>query len=208
MRKLTSMTPGSVALVFAMLVVSAGCESTSNWLKGRRTADAEPIILGAPESEQYLHEMFALASGDPATQAEIYADARAAAELTPNPSTRLRYALVLATAGHTETSPSEAQIIFRDLLSQTELMTPDEIALATIHLLSVEERIMLGAETNRLRAENTRAATTEEAAVAQRIATVETENRRLRQSLEEAEAKLEAITSIERSIRGQADNNN
>lgn len=144
----------------------------------------------------------------PATQAEIYADARAAAELTPNPSTRLRYALVLATAGHSGTNPSEAQAIFRDLLARTELMTPGEIKLATIHLRSVEARIMLGAETNRLRSENTLAATTEEAAVAQRIATVEAENRRLRQSLAEAEAKLEAITSIERSIRGQADNNN
>ena len=44
---------------------------------------------------------------------------------------------------------------------------------------------------------------TEDAAIAQHIATVEAENRRLRRSLEEAESKLEAITSIERSVRDQ-----
>ena len=48
--------------------------------------------------------------------------------------------------------------------------------------------------------------TTEEQAVAQRIARVESENKQLRRSLEEAEQKLDAITSIERSIREQTDN--
>ena len=41
------------------------------------------------------------------------------------------------------------------------------------------------------------------AAINQRLTTVEAENRRLRQALAEAEDKLEAITSIERSIRQQ-----
>ncbi len=198
----------NIAIAISVMFLAGGCETASNWLQGRRTADAEPVIPGAPESGMYIEEMYALASGDPATQAEIFADAHAAAELTPDPSTRLRYALVLATAGHAETDPAQAQLIFRDLLSQTELMTPGEIALATVNLRSVEERIMLRAETDRLRSENSRAASTEQAAIAQRIAVVEAENRRLRESLAEAEAKLEAITSIERSIRGQADNNN
>jgi hypothetical protein len=57
-----------------------------------------------------------------------------------------------------------------------------------------------------LRSEHSRAATTEEEAIAQRIANVESENRQLRRSLEEAEQKLEAITSIERSIREQSEN--
>ena len=76
-----------------------------------------------------------------------------------------------------------------------------------IHLNEVEQRLVLGAETRRLRSENSRSASTEEAAIEQRIATVEADNRRLRRSLAEAEGKLEAITSIERSVREQADNN-
>ena len=86
-------------------------------------------------------------------------------------------------------------------------MNSAEIALATIHLKEVEQRIVLGAENSRLRSENTRASNTEDEAIAQRIATVEAENRQLKSSLAEAESKLEAITSIERSIRDQPDNN-
>ena len=200
---LLTITP-IVALIVALTVaLTAGCSQTKNWLQGRKTAEAEPMILGAPETDQYISEIYRLVSGDPATQAEIFADASSAAQLTPDPSTRLRFALVLATPGHSGTDPNAAQGILRDLLSQQELMTPGEISLATISLRQVEERIMLGAETSRLRSENTRAASTEEAAVAQRMADIEAENRRLKDSLTEAEAKLEAITSIERSIREQ-----
>ncbi len=197
----------TIAIILVLVAVTAGCAQTKDWLTGKRTAKAtEPVILGAPEADQYIQEMYQLANGDPATQAEIYADAEAAAKLTPDPSTRLRYALVLATPGHSASNAQDAQSVFRDLLSQTELMTPSETALATIHLKSVERQIVLSAETRRLRAAKSRATTTEEQAIAQRIAKVESENRQLRRSLEEAEQKLEAITSIERSIREQSDN--
>jgi hypothetical protein len=204
-------TPTSRVDLFAIVVILAamasGCAQTKDWLTGKRTAKAtENVILGAPQADRYIQEMYQLASGDPATQAEIYADAESAAKLTPGPSTRLRYALILATPGHSASNPQEAQSLFRELLSQPELMTPSETALATIHLKSVEAQIVLGAETRRLRSENSRAATTEEEAIAQRIANVESENRQLRRSLEEAEQKLEAITSIERSIREQSEN--
>ena len=193
------------AVVLSSLVLS-GCESTSNWLKGRRTAEAtDTVVLGGDEASNYLAELFELASGDPATQAEIAADARSAAMLTPGPSTQLRHALVLATPGHAETNALEAQGLLRDLLAQPELMTQSETAMATVFLKDVEARIVLDAEASRLRSENTRAATTEEAAIAQRIARVEAENRRLRESLADAEDKLEAITSIERSIRAQSE---
>ena len=197
----------TIAIIAITIAITTGCADMKGWLTGKRTADAnENVILGAPEADQYIQEMYKLTSGDPATQAEIYADAESASQLTPGPSTKLRYALVLATPGHSASNPQEAQGLFRDLLAATELMTPAETALATIHLKSVEQQIVLGAETRRLRSENTRAATTEEEAIAQRIATVESENRQLRRDLEEAEQKLEAITSIERSIREQSDN--
>lgn len=193
-----------IATAIVALALS-GCESTSNWLKGRRTADAtDPVILGAPEANSYLAELYELTKGDPATQAEIYADAESAAKLTPGTSTELRYALILATPGHSETDGVQAQGMLRELLSQTELMTSAEIALATIYLNDVEARIVLDAEARRLRSENSRAATTEEAAVTQRIARVESENRQLRDALADAESKLKAITSIERSIREQS----
>lgn len=164
--------------------------------------------MGAPEIDSYLQELYNLTTGDPFTQVEIHADAESAATLTPDPSTRLRYALVLATPGHAAADPQQAQNLLRDLLSQTELMTTSEVALATLYLHEVEERIVLGTEARRLRAENAEAQSTEQQAIARRVANVEAENRRLRAELEDARQKLEAITSIERSIRAQENDGN
>ncbi len=195
----------NIAALAILVALTAGCAQTQEWLNGiRMPGSSESVILGAPGAEQYIQEMYELARGDPATQAEIYADAESAAKLTPGPSTKLRYALILATPGHSASNPQEAQGMFRELLSQTEMMAPAEIALASIHLDVVEQQIVFDAENRRLRSVNSRAATSEEQAVAQRIAKVESENRQLRRSLQEAEQKLDAITSIERSIREQA----
>jgi hypothetical protein len=162
-----------------------------------------PVIPGAPAADEYLTELSDLSLDDPALQAEIFADSQAAAQLAPSPSTTLRYALVLATPGHPGSDPQQAQSILRELMTQTALMTPAEVALATIYLKSSEQLILLGSEARRLRASTDRAQRTEDAAINQRLATVEAENRRLRQDLEDAESKLEAITSIEQSIRQQ-----
>jgi hypothetical protein len=191
------------ALAVALL---SGCAQTKDFFAGLKkspSTSGDVRILDAPEADQYLKELYDLAAGDPATQAEIFADANAAATLIPGLSTNLRFALVLATPGHVEADPERAQSLLRELLTQTELMTPAEISLATIHLQSVEALIVLRAEARRLRASSSRATQTEAAAINQRLATVEADNRRLRSELEEAEDKLEAITSIERSIREQ-----
>ena len=197
----------TIAAVVAALLLS-GCETTTNWLKGRKTADpTDELILDSTDANVYLNEMFELISGYPATQAEIYADAESAATLTPGPSTQLRYALVLATPGHSGSNDAEAQRLLRDILAQTEMMTTAETALATIYLRDVETRMVLNSESRRLRSASTQAATTEDAAISQRMARIEAENRQLRESLAEAEGKLEAITSIERSIREQSGDN-
>ncbi len=197
--------------MIAVLCVTAGCETTSDWWKGFSNRQDEVIILGAPGAGSYLSDMYDLAGSDRATQEDIFANVEAAATLTPGTMTNLRFALVLATPGHPGTNAVKAQSMLRDLLSQPDLMTPGEIALATIHLQEVEQRLILDAETERLRAENTRAATTEEAAVdaaamARRMANLEAENRRLRQSLTDAESKLDALSAIERSLREQSGN--
>ena len=189
-----------------LIALLAGCAQTKSLVSSMRkspSSGGEPIILGAPQAEDYLQELYDLAAGDPATQAEIYADAESGSKLTPGPQTNLRFALVLATPGHGEYNPEAAQPMLRELLAQTTLLTPAEISLATINLKAVEEQIVLTSEARRARASSSRAAATEEAATQQRLATVEADNRRLRRELAAAEEKLEAITSIERSIRAQ-----
>ena len=75
----------------------------------------------------------------------------------------------------------------------------------TIDLTGVvaEQQIIANFETERLRASTSRAAQSQQQATAQRLAAAEAENRRLLRELQDAEQKLEAITSIERSIREQ-----
>lgn len=209
-RRPTPAAAGARLLAWLLLVaLTAGCAQTRDWLSGRRTAEAaDPVILGAPETETYLRELHELVTGDPYTQVEIHADAESAATLTPGPQTGLRLGLILAMPGHAETDPARAQSLLREVLASPELLTPGELALATLALADVEARLTLAAEARGLRAENARAQATESRAVAQRIAAVEAENRDLRQRLAEAEEKLEAILSIERSIREQTDKEN
>jgi hypothetical protein len=197
-------TIATMAMTAMFVAALSGCGQTSDWIKGRiSTGSDNPEILGAPEIEVYIAELGRIASGDPAAQAESFADATAAAQLTPSPSTNLRLGLVLAIPGHPESNPEQAQSILREVLSQTILLTPAEISLAVIHLNNAERQIVANAEARRLRASTSRAAQTHEQAIGQRLAAVESENRQLRRDLDEAEQKLEAITSIERSIREQ-----
>ena len=93
--------------------------------------------------------------------------------------------------------------MLREILARTELMTQGEIALATVYLNSAEKLAVSQAEAQRLRTSSSRAAQTQENATNQRLAAVEAENRRLRRELDEAQEKLDAITSIERSILEQ-----
>ena len=67
-------------------LLAAGCAQTRGLMAGLAKSPQESGdsgILGAPEAEQYLTELYELAAGDPATQVEITADARSAATLTP-----------------------------------------------------------------------------------------------------------------------------
>ena len=105
MRRGTTTTTVLLALSFM-----AGCSTTKSWLDkvtpGGGSRSEESVILGAPTADDYLHDLHLLATGDPATQVEIFADAESKATLTPDPSTNLKFALVLATPGHSESDPA------------------------------------------------------------------------------------------------------
>ena len=185
-------------------VALSGCGQTSDWIKGRSSPQpTDPGIIGAPEIDVYVAELGKIASGDPAAQAEIYADAAAAAQLTPDAATNLRLGLVLAIPGHPEYDPERAQSILREVLAQTILLTPAEISLATIHLNYVERQIVADSESRQQSVSSSRIARSEQQTLSQRLADAEADNRQLRQDLDEAEEKLEALSSIERSIREQ-----
>ena len=195
-----------LAATVVVVALLSGCAQTKGFfsgMSGSETPPGDPGILGAPEIDYYLDELRLLASGDPAAQAEIFADAQSGSQLTPGPQTDLRFALVLGTPGHPESNASQSASMLREVLAAPELLTQAEIALASVALRSAEELAVLEAEVERLRYATSRAAQARETATSQRLAALEAENRRLREQLRDAEEKLEAITTIERSIREQ-----
>jgi hypothetical protein len=191
-----------VAAALSVALLLSGCSTTaqiSDWFRGASGQGA----MEAPDLETYLGELSELTSGDAGRQADIYDDASAAAELEPGPSSTLRLALVLATPGHAQSDPGRAVTLLREVLQQETSLTTEEMSLASVYLANAERLAEVNGEVARLRDSSAKANRAEQQSSARRIAAVEAENERLRKELEEAEQKLEAITSIERSIREQ-----
>ncbi len=148
-----------------------------------------------------LEMMSNLPKVDPARQAEIFQSAKDSADLSPTTSNRLRYALALATPGHSGSDPVAAQRQLSELLARPETLLPVERLLALVELQSVEQRLVLQAENKRMRDDAAHDESRDKlAAVNRRLAAESDENVRLRKALDEARAKLDAITHIERSI--------
>jgi hypothetical protein len=148
-----------------------------------------------------LDMMSALPQGDPARQAELFQSAKDAADLTPTTSNRLRYALALATPGHSGSDPVAAQRQLAELLARPETLLPIERLLALVQLKEVEQRLVLQAENKRVRDDALHDDSHDKLqAIKARLASESDENVRLRKALDEARAKLDAVTHIERSI--------
>src|ERR1700687_532861 len=154
-----------------------------------------------------LEMMSSLPQGDPARQAEMFQAAKDAAELTPTTSNKLRYALALATPGFSGSDPVAAQRQLSELLARPETLLPSERQLALVELKEVEQRLILQAENKRMRDEALHDDSRDKLqAINRRLAAESDENARLRKALDEARAKLEAITHIERSINDRGAN--
>jgi hypothetical protein len=148
-----------------------------------------------------LEMMSNLPRGDPARQAELFQSAKDAADLAPTTSNRLKYALALATPGYSGSDPVAAERHLSELLARPETLLPIERLLALVELKEVEQRLILQAENKRMREDASRDDSRDKLqAVNRRLAAESDENVKLRKALEEARAKLEAITHIERSI--------
>ena len=148
-----------------------------------------------------LEMMRSLPQGDPARQAEIFQSAKDAADLTPTTTNRLKFALALATPGYSGSDPVAAQRQLSELLARPETLLPIERLLAQVELKEVEQRLILQAENRRMRDDALRDDSRDKLQTLNLRLTAESdENVKLRKALDEARAKLEAITHIERSI--------
>jgi hypothetical protein len=192
----------SVVNIFALCALS-GCG-----VFGGSLSNNKPPAPTEPEgkSSDYgpivplLEMMSALPQGDPARQAELFQSAKDAASLAPTTSNRLKYALALAIPGHTGSDPVAAQRQLSELLARPETLLPDERLLALVELQDVDQRLVLQAENQRLRDEASHDSRDKLQAANHRLSAEQDENARLRKALDEARAKLDAVTHIERSI--------
>ena len=153
-----------------------------------------------------LEMMRELPAGDPARQAEIFQSAKDAAAIYPTTSNRLKYALALATPGHSGSDPVAAQRQLSELLATPETLVPVERLLAMVELQEVDQRLILLEENKQLREEAPRESRDKLSAINRRLSAESDENARLRKALDEAQAKLDAVTHIERSINDRKAN--
>src|SRR5450432_3922334 len=114
---------GACALAAALL---CGCETTGF---GHRSS-AAPVFAELPADVNpvvaALQLMSELPQKDPAGQAELFQAAKEAAEFTPTTSNKLKFALALATPGHSGSDPVAAQRHLAELLATPENLLPIE----------------------------------------------------------------------------------
>ena len=197
------------AYVFALCSLG-GCSAFGGLSNTKAPPPAEPAgqTTDLAPIAPLFQMMSELPQGDPARQAELFQSAKDAASLAPTTSNRLKYALALATPGHTGSDPVAAQRQLSELLARPETLLTVERLLALVELQEVDQRLVLQAENKRLREDTLHDDSRDKLlAVNRRLAAESDENARLRKALDEARAKLDAVTHIERSIndRGASD---
>lgn len=195
---------GRGALAIGLLGMLAGCPSLTGTT---RAPDPTPpvdqkAVEGAVVST-YLDTMLTVASGSAAEQAETVARLQADQAAAPTPSRTLRYGLALATPNHSEFDPVGAQRLLREVLANPETLLPAERALAYLQLSLIDRYQALQAEVKRTQAESDRGERDRIAQLNRRLAAENEENARLKRQLEEAQAKLDAISRIEQSMKNR-----
>jgi hypothetical protein len=184
----------------------AACVLASVWLTGcaglGKAKPPAPAVQEHPQPDSgavapLLEMMSNLPQGDPARQAEVFQQAKDAAELQPTTSNKLRYALALATPGYSGADPVAAQRQLAELLARPETLLPVERLLAAVELKEVEQRLILQAENARMRDAVPNDSHDKLQSINRRLAAESDENAKLRKALDEARAKLDAVTHIE-----------
>jgi hypothetical protein len=183
----------------------AACALASVWISGcgvMGSPKPAPAVQERPQLDSgavapLLEMMSNLPQGDPARQAEVFQQAKDAAELQPTTSNKLKYALALATPGYSGADPVAAQRQLAELLARPETLLPVERLLASVQLKEVEQRLILQAENARMRDAVPNDSHDKLQAINRRLAAESDENAKLRKALDEARAKLEAVTHIE-----------
>ena len=188
-------------LIALLLIVTliAGCKSVDDWSGLKRRKDTTPVSLTDDGQivAQYLATLDRLGRGGAAEQAEILEATRSAYLTDPSTQKRLRYAFVLAVPGHAASDPVGARALLGEALATPETMLPSERALADLMVRDLDARLALTHDNETLRSGSTSQDDNRIADLNRRLQAETAEKDRLRRELERAEAKLEAIATLE-----------
>ncbi|MEJ1964065.1 MAG: hypothetical protein WDO56_21990 [Gammaproteobacteria bacterium] len=205
-RRIAWITLEAIAGLFGVLVMAltGGCSTDLLTRNDSRPVEQAPVVDRAAASaaliSSYLENLQRLVQSAPAEQAEIAASTQREYDLAPTPSHQLRLALLLATPGHAATDLPRAQRLLRELMAAPAALLPAERALAFLEQQKVDAQLALQAENKRLQTSVVRNDKDRNAAAAKRLQAEIDENSRLRKELDEAQAKLDAISDIEKSL--------
>lgn len=182
------------------LALAAGCSNVDDWSGLKRRKDTTPVLHtdDGQVVATYLATLDRLGRGGAAEQAEIIESTRNAYVADPSTQKRLRYAFVLAVPGHAASDPAGARTLLGEALATPETLLPSERALADLMVRDLDARLALVRENETLR--NGHNAAQDDGRVAEldrRLQAETAEKERLRRELERAEAKLEAIATLE-----------
>ncbi len=195
------------ALVACFLAAGllAGCKNVDDWSGLKKRKDTTPVSL--TDDGQIVAGTLAtlerLGRGGAAQQAEILEATRSAYLTDPSTRKRLNYAFVLAVPGHAGSDPTGARSLIGEALATPETLLPSERALAELMVRDLDARLALTRENDTLR-NGSHSNSTELDRIAdlnRRLQAESAEKDRLRRELERAEAKLEAIATLEGGTR-------
>jgi hypothetical protein len=187
-----------IALALAATIL-AGCKSVDDWegLKRRREAAPAELKDDGAVVAGYLVTLDRLGRGGSAEQAEIIDATRSAYLADPSTQKRLDYAFVLAVPGHAASDAVGARALIGEALATPETMLPSERALAELVVRDLDARLALVRENEALRNGDNSTDQSRIADLNRRLQQEAAEKERLRRELERAEAKLEAIATLE-----------
>jgi hypothetical protein len=200
------------AALLAVLAAVCGCSSLA--ALGPSRPPKGPVMPAIDRDTQVaavladtIQTLQRLAAASPAEQAEIVTSARQAYERSPGGGAQLRYALTLATLGHPSRDAGRARQLLRELAAQPETLAPVERALTLLELAQLDRELGLVGDNERLQGIALSNADQEHlAAVNRRLQSTLDDNARLRHQVEELQAKLDAIATIEHTLNERKSN--
>jgi len=191
-----SLRTAIAALLVSVFATSlGGCEM----MPTTSVEKAAPAPSGEAGIATYLETMHRLANSEPAQQADVFYEVERAYTGAPTTANTLRHAIALVTPGHPATNLPEGKKQLEQLLATPERLVPAERNLAAVLVKDADIRLQLQAEIRRL------TATVDERRGSQlvsdrRAQTQAEEIAKLKRALQEAQHKLDAIVSTEKSL--------